>query len=179
MFEMPSQKPSIIIAAVVAALVVSGVYTVIATHMIEFPIVKYVSQGSAGIDAVINVHGYVESNIKVSVSGSGTNLSVPVSIISRCFVTSAAAIQENASQQTIRIITTTIPGTYIEPCNMTEHVVFAGLKPYSMYNVSINGSESPYCPPGVFCPFFILRVQKSFDVETAANGSIINVTFGV
>ncbi|MGC8651860.1 MAG: hypothetical protein ACP5UH_01245 [Candidatus Micrarchaeia archaeon] len=173
---MQTPRLYIMLAAVLAALVVSGITIIIACHLLEYPFAKYASEGSAGIDAVINSNGYIVSDLNVSVSGNGTNLSVPLSIVSRCFV----AIPENVSQPSLpHIATTTIPGIYTEPCNITEHIIFAGLRPHSIYGVAINGSERPYCPPGIFCPYFILRVQKSVAVETGPNGSITTVSFSV
>ncbi len=170
-------KIEIVVSAIVSALIVLGVVLIFAEHMINLTTIRYVSQGSAGIRVILNANGFIVGDLKVGINGSNTSIEVPVKIVSRCFVRLPIIPQNATTSGAIPRITTTIP--YVEPCNLSEQVVFSGLRPFTIYNVSVSGSESPYCAPGTICPMFILHIQKSLSIETEANGTIVNASFSI
>jgi hypothetical protein len=65
--------------------------------------------------------------------------------------------------------------TVVVPHNSST-IFFSGLVPDSNYTITINGSESPYCFPGLACPMFILRLLKYYNVHTGPANSTENIT---
>ncbi|MGC8669616.1 MAG: hypothetical protein ACP5TL_00480 [Candidatus Micrarchaeia archaeon] len=153
-----------------AVLITTGFVVVLMSQHILVLNPGKTAEGYSSIDAIIHASGFIVSNLKVSISGNNTNASVPLNIVSRCFVQGIPKPMEGSLP---RINIT------IQPCNLTESVVFTNLKPFSLYNVSIFGSESPYCIPGSICPMFILRVSKTLTVRTGAAGTVSNASFYV
>ncbi|MGC8676520.1 MAG: hypothetical protein ACP5T3_03350 [Candidatus Micrarchaeia archaeon] len=136
---------------------------------------NFAAAGSyASAKATVVVQGFVSSSLNVGIKGNGINESVPLRIIGRCFVQT----QINGSIAVPRGYNST-SHTLIEPCNVTSTVVFSSLRPFSTYVLYVTGSESPYCLPGMACPFFILRVNYKQTLHTGPAGSIVNATFSV
>jgi len=162
-----------VIASVLATL---GITIIVMQNMALIHSSANSSTGFANINVAINAHSFIVSYLYVNISGNGEIASVPIHILSRCIVyTHIIAPQPQANATEIpKIINESI-----QPCNETEYIIFTGLKPYAIYNVSISGTESPYCPPGIPCPMYIMRVYQTKMVETGPNNSIANVSFNV
>jgi len=151
------KNASIYITISVSVLITIGIMIVILSQFYLIQNKTQQTPPNAAVLVSINITGFSVVNLKVGISGNGLNYSVPVYVISKC----------SAPRQ-------------IVPCNTAEHIIFANLKPYSYYNVTISGTRSPYCLPGVICPPMpILRVFQSSIIETGPSNSIVNVSFNV
>jgi len=186
---------TISVSVLISVLITIGIMIVILS---QFTIIQSKTQQTplnAAVLVSINITGSISSvvNLKVGISGNGLNYSVPVYVISKC--SAPSQIVENVSgpvvepQSNVSITGTgnssnvAIPRIInwsIVPCNTAEHIIFANLKPYSYYNVTISGTKSPYCVRGVICPpMLILLIFKSSIIETGPSNSIVNVSFNV
>jgi len=170
----------ILLEIVATAFVVSGIAIFIyanipaKTIIVSSTIYKHSYYGNASIALTLNATSYIVSRLDTNLTGNNISISIPVSIVSRCL--------SYGHIGPLPVVNGSLPHISNQsflPCEKSTSVIFTGLKPYANYIVSIEGYESPYCPPGTLCPMFILHVQKSIEVETAANGSITNVSFTV
>jgi len=188
------KNASIYITISVSALTTIGIMIVILSQFYLIQSKTQQTPPNAAVLVSINIMGSISSvvNLKVGISGNGLNYSVPVYVIRKC--NAPRQIVENVSgpvvepQSNVSITGTgnssnvAIPSIInwsIVPCNTVEHIIFANLKPYSYYNVTISGTESPYCPPRSICPMFGLYVFQSQVIETGPSNSIVNVSFNV
>jgi len=176
------KNASIYIIATVSALITIGIIIGILS---QFTLIQSKTQQTppnAAVLVSINITGFSVVNLKVGISG--LNYSLPIYVISKCsapgpVVEPQSNVSITGTGNSSNVAIPRIINWSIVPCNTAEHIIFANLKPYSYYNVTIYGTESPYCLPGSICPMFGLHVFQSQVIETGPSNSIVNVGFNI
>ncbi len=131
--------------------------------------VLVVSQHSTITDAVLTLAGNgVDRSVRVVLSpGTASANESAITGMPQGAIPRAPINESNA-------ISVGIPYPYSEAYD----AFFGGLRPYSTYTLTLNGSARPYCAPGLACPMFILRVFQQDNVSTGAAGTIARVVIG-
>jgi hypothetical protein len=125
-------------------------------------------------------------NLHINVSGPGLSFSLPLNYTGTYPYLAANALEQNStynstmainsSQTQISANGSATTGSYpaIIPYFYPERysLIFANLREYSYYNVTISGYSRPYCYRGVACPMFISLIHMNYTIETGGPGSI-------
>jgi len=173
---------TISVSVLISVLITIGIMIVILS---QFNLIQNKTQQTplnAAVLVSINITGSSVVTLKVGISG--LNYSLPIYVISKCsapgpVVEPQSNVSITGTGNSSNVAIPRIINWSIVPCNTVEHIIFANLKPYSYYNVTISGTESPYCPPRSICPMFGLYVFQSQVIETGPSNSIVNVSFNV
>ncbi len=129
---------------------------------------------------------YTIQNLYLNVSGPGLSFSMPLNYTDRYpYMTANASAQNNTYNSTMAINSSqiqvsengsTTSGSYpaiIPYFYPTRYsLIFANLKEYSYYNVTISGYSRPYCYRGTICPMFIAFIHRNYTIETGGPGSV-------
>jgi len=176
------KNASIYITISVSALTTIGIMIVILSQFYLIQSKTQQTPPNAAVLVSINITGSSVVTLKVGISG--LNYSLPIYVISKCsapgpVVEPQSNVSITGTGNSSNVAIPSIINWSIVPCNTAEHIIFANLKPYSYYNVTISGAESPYCPPRSICPMYGLHVFQSQVIETGPSNSIVNVSFNI
>ena len=155
------------LVALVAVLAIALMVTAFALYNSEHAIAVLSQEphGYASIALLIIPSQYMTSSMKITLNGSGYSTTVPVSL--------GIATYGIGGEVTGPVL----PNETLQVPNYTRYkLLFTGLKPQTKYTITVNGSSSPYCFPGLACAMFIVKIYKVFNITTGPNGSTINIT---
>jgi hypothetical protein len=132
------------------------------------------------LNLIITAPAYSVETFEVTVSGNGFKESQYAKLGPKLYVLNSSEVKgiSSASGPITINSNTELNGTAAVPDNET-HMLFTGLEPYSNYSVTINGSESPYCFPGLACPMFLLAISRSFELRTGPPNSTSNYSINL
>jgi hypothetical protein len=134
----------------------------------------------AGLNIYITAPAYSVESFVVTVSGNGFNESQRAELGPKLYSLNSSEVKGigTASGPITISSSTELNGTIVVPDNET-HMLFTGLRPYSNYTVTVKGSESPYCFPGLACPMFILAISRSYGLRTGPANSTANYSINL
>ena len=132
------------------------------------------------LNLILTAPAYSVVNFEVTVSGNGFNESQYAKLGPKLYMLNYSEVKGiSAASGPITISSNTeLNKTVVVPDNETR-MLFTGLEPYSNYSVTIKGSESPYCFPGLACPMFILAISRSYELRTGPANSISNYSISL
>ncbi|MCL5679798.1 MAG: hypothetical protein M1465_00430 [Candidatus Marsarchaeota archaeon] len=136
--------------------------------------------GSASLYVKITAPEYVVEEFRLTFFGPSTEESGYFRLGPRIYNLTATGVNgEYAVSGPITLNSTTKPNSTVIVPDNSSSIFFSGLVPDSNYTITINGSESPYCFPGLLCPMFILKLFRTYTVHTGPANSTTNITINV
>lgn len=132
-------------------------------------------------------------NLHINVSGPGLSFSIPINYTGMYPYLAANISGQNSTYNSTMAINssqTQISGNgsatagaypaiipYFYPTRYS--LIFANLKEYSYYNVTVSGYSRPYCYRGEICPMFISLIHTNYTIETGGPGSVSELNISV
>lgn len=128
---------------------------------------KLPQNGTAAISANVTSSPYMVVYGTLSINGKRANASAPISLRPKFYQIPKSALPINSSSAN---------SSAVGFDQDSQSVQFFGLVPHSKYTLTLNGSASPYCFPGLACALFIVKVYQVYNVTTGPNGSATQIT---
>ncbi|MCL4387593.1 hypothetical protein M1567_00345 [Candidatus Marsarchaeota archaeon] len=134
---------------------------------------------TSDLNITLTASKYSVVKFAVTVSGNGFNESQYAKLGPKLYALNSSVSGVRSVSGPITISSNAeLNRTVVIPDNETN-MLFTGLKPYSNYTVTVKGSESPYCFPGLACPMFILAISRTYELRTGPLNSTANYSISL